>query len=296
MRGEKEQQCLDFIRQGLFTRDGKAILHPFTNKTYEEVDDIEFAKEQMWFINNTAYKNYFGLLGKDRTEIEQIIRIAKPNDKASEFPDFKFDYGYIEHFQISSSKSTKKGAEHLKEMSRFISKVNEEADSFKQECKNNFGELRVKQWSIDNPDHNHSFLIKSFKNNWKNHLKSLNKYSGKKDVGIFMIEYSDSALSMLENIYEKWLNGMSQGDLREQESLNCYRLTRDRQLLDFIYSYEETIKYVIFVYSQGWEIIKVKSIPYLLKLIPWDYKICQLTVKNVSTLYSISMTTDSQKK
>lgn len=60
------------------------------------------------------------------------------------------------------------------------------------------------------------FLIKLFKENQGNHIGSLN-IQEKKTQGIFIIEYSDSALEMLENVYEKWKDGMPQGDLRELE-------------------------------------------------------------------------------
>lgn len=290
MRDDKEQNCLDLIKKEIFTNDGTPILHPFTGKTYTEVDDNVFAKEQIWFINRECHKAYFCLLKEDRDEIEQILRSAKPNVKPSEFPDFIFNYGLIEHFQISSSKTTRKGAEHIKKMNCFVSNVNSETENLKQKWSEtpSYDEVRSKQWIMDNPEHSHSFLIKSFKNNWKNHINSLHNYTGKKDVGIFLIEYSDYALSMIENVYEGWINGMSQGDMREQEEFHFYRLTRDKVLLNFIYEYKDEIKYVIFKYLDGFEIIRLANIPYLLKLIPWEYIIHPMTVKNVSSLYNVS--------
>ena len=56
-----------------------------------------------------------------------------------------------------------------------------------------------------------------------------------------------------------------------------------------MYEYRNQIKYVIFVYCNGFEIIKLESIPYLLKLLPWDYVIYPLLVKNVSSMYNITM-------
>lgn len=294
MRGDKEQNCLNFVKRSMFTQNGEPIYSPNNKKTYIEVDDDEFKKEQIWFINEDVYRNYFGLLKEDRDEIEQILRIAKSNEKASEFPDFLFKNGFIEHFQITSSKTTKKGAEHIKEMSNFKKKVNKEADSIKQEWNVNpdFEKIRRKQWILDNPEHNHSLLIKSFKTNWQNHIDSLQNYSGNKEIGIFLIDYSDFALGMLENVCKKWIDGMSQGDYREQESLDHYRLTRDNVLLNFIYKYKNQIKYVIFVNYFEFEIIKVENIPYLLELIPWEYQIYTLNVKNVSTLYNLSLAID----
>ena len=105
-----------------------------------------------------------------------------------------------------------------------------------------------------------------------------------------MIEYTDQALEMYENVYDDWKNGMTNGDFRESEELKCYRLTRDKNLLKYIYSFKENIKYVIFVYGRECEIIKIESIPYLLKLIPWDYVIeSHIGTTLISSLYNLSI-------
>ena len=98
MRGEKEQICLGFIKKRIFTNNGNPIIHPVLKKTYSEVEDNLLAQEQLFLINREFYKSCFGLLEEDRSEIIQILRNAKPNRKLSEFPDFLFNYGFIEHF------------------------------------------------------------------------------------------------------------------------------------------------------------------------------------------------------
>lgn len=79
------------------------------------------------------------------------------------------------------------------------------------------------------PEHSHKYLVNSFMKNWNSHLEGFQKYKGKKDVSIFMIQYSDMALEMYENVYEYWIDGMSNGDLRKPEKLNCYRMSRDKR-------------------------------------------------------------------
>ncbi len=298
MRGEKEQECLDLVRKFIFTNDGRPIYHPFTGKMYLEVSDEEFIKEQIWFINSKCDKNYFGLLEEDRKEIEQILRNVQPNQNLNDFPDFIFERGFIEHFQVSSSKTTRKGAEHTKVMRCFTDKVNKEIEEIKREWNEipSFDEVRSNHWAIQNPEHNHGYLVKSFERNWGNHLESLRKYTGNAEVGIFMIEYPEFALSMCENVYNDWIDGMSQGDMREQEKIRCYRLSRDKQLLDFMYQNKKYIKYVIFVYCDGFEIIRLENIPYLLKLLPWDYIIYPLMVNSISSLYNISIPENIEKK
>lgn len=298
MRGNKEQTCLDKIRQEIFTNDGHPIYHPVTNKTYTEISDEEFVKEQDWFINSSCEKNYFGLLEEDRKEIAQILRLAKSNDNLNNFPDFVFDNGFIEHFQISSSKETRKGAKHIKQINRFNAQVNEDIEELKQEWNNtpSFDEVRSKHWAMTNPEHNHDFLIESFQKNWENHIESFHKYQGEKKIGIFLVEYTDFALGMHEEVYKDWINGMSQGDMREPESFKYYRLSRDKKLLNYLYKYRDEIKYVIFVSCNGYEIIQLDKIPYLLKLLPFEYNIYSMYVKTVSSLYNRSIKVDLDDK
>lgn len=291
MRGEQENNCLQIIRDGIFSSNGKLLQNPFTGKTYKEVSVEEFLTERVWFINPDCHKFFFGLMEEDRIEIEKILYLAKPNENASEFPDFTFENGFIEHFQITSSKVTRKGATHKKEESAFDAKVAKETEELKKEWNEtpSYSEIRTKSWAFTNPEHSYEYLEESFRTVWKHHIDSLNKYCGNKEVGIFMIEYTEFALAMTEQVYAKWKDGMSSGDMREEEKFKFYRLSRDKKLLNFISQYKDKIKYVIFAYCNGFEIIRLENIPYLLDLMPWDYYIYPLIAWKVASVGNISV-------
>lgn len=120
-------------------------------------------------------------------------------------------------------------------------------------------------------------------------MESYKKYSGKKDIGIFMIEYPEIALAMCENVYGDWTDGMAQGDMREQESFKDYRLSRDKELLKYIYDFSSVIKYVVFVNPVRCEVIRTENIPYLISLMPWDYCIYPMQVSTFDTLLNIEI-------
>lgn len=262
MRGENEQKCLNIVRNNCSSKE--------------------------------SLKKYFGLFQEDIEEIDDILRSAKPNDKDNQtvFPDFVFENGFIEHFQITSSKTNKKGAEHLKKLSLFKNEVEKEAKRFKEDCNTNSdsNKIRSKHLAMKYPEHNYEYLCESFKKNWENHIASYNKYMGNKNIGIFMIEYTDNALEMYENVYNDWVDFMTNGDLREPENVKTYRLTRDKALLNYIYSFKENMKYVMFVYEKECEIIKLENIPYLLKILPWDYVIAPYMGTTLfSSIYSLNV-------
>lgn len=250
MKGEKEQKCFEVVKN-------------------------DFMKEYP--------TRFFGLNCEEIKNIKVLFATAKINEKISEFPDIILNDGFIEHFQITSSKENKKGAVHIKELTDFKSRIRKEMTEI--QVNRDFSE---KHWTMPYSEHSYENLVSSFKKNWNNHIESFEKYKGKKDISIFMIQYSDMALEMYENVYENWIDGMSNGDLRKTEKLNCYRMSRDKKILKHMYEFKDKIKYVIFVYGEKCEVIKLENIPYILGLIPWNYVIAsKMNTMLISSLYRL---------
>ena len=65
------------------------------------------------------------------------------------------------------------------------------------------------------------------------------------------------------------------------ERILDYRLSRDKAMLEYIYGYRNQIKYVVFVYSSGVEVIRVENIPYITNPLPWQYTIKDKNVKHI---------------
>ena len=75
VRGEKEQKAL--------------------NEVKSKIPDLKF-----YGFDNDEEKRQF---------VEKIL-VAKPNEKSSEFPDFKIENGFIEHFEVTGARENKKGS------------------------------------------------------------------------------------------------------------------------------------------------------------------------------------------
>lgn len=82
MRGEQETNCLTRVKQNL----DRNSVHYFCS---------------------------------DPQKIIRILKSARPNPAQSNFPDFLFENGFIEHFQITASRETRKGAEHRQRQAQF---------------------------------------------------------------------------------------------------------------------------------------------------------------------------------
>lgn len=86
-----------------------------------------------------------------------------------------------------------------------------------------------------------------------------------------MMEYQDDCIEMCENIYAASKENICYGDIRKPIIIENYSLCHDKNILNFINTYCENIKYVIYVFDKGIEVINVCNIPELIKLLPWDF-------------------------
>ena len=80
-----------------------------------------------------------------------------------------------------------------------------------------------------------------------------------------------------------------------QEKFKEYRLSRDKKLLKYIYQFKNEIQYVIFLNQARIEVIRTGNIPYLIKLLPWDYAIYPLQVTTIASVYNISIPVDQKQ-
>lgn len=291
MRGEKESCCFNKVKTALFYKDKQPVYNPLDGKSAFTVDDTAFKANYRMYCNSDFQHNYFGLSDDERAEFANAIRTAKPNPSSSEFPDFIFDNGFIEHFQITSSQVTRKGATHARKESDFRRKVDTETEKLKTEgnITPSFDAVRSESWAFQNPAHSHEYLMDSFKQNWERHISSSKRFSGEKSIGIFMVEHPEISLAMCENVYGGWINGMSQGDMREQESFKDYRLSRNKELLKYVYGFKSVIKYVVFINPVRCEVIRTENIPYLIRLMPWDYLVYPMQVCTMATVSNITI-------
>lgn len=313
-RGEKEQNCLDIVKQIVFYNNGQ-IRRDFFEKSYLDVSDEEFYKNSCCYFD--FYQNAFGLSQEDEIEIADSLRKAKANESASNFPDFIFENGFIEHFQITSSKETKKGSAQAIAENDFNRRAERTESEFQENCNNNpdFDNIRTISTTMDVPKHESDYLHSSFKRNFEKHIESLEKYNGSTQIGIFMIENFEFAVHMTENIGEGLKENVSYGDLWRAQDFLCYRLSRDRAILQYLYNFKDKIKYIIYVYNDyksrkstallesghvkkvpKIEVIKIENIPYMLKLLPWDFVICPIKCGMVRKIIGISTRINGNEK
>lgn len=235
----------------------------------------------------------YGVSCEDMELLQNVMINVTPNPESSKFPDYIFDGGFIEHFQITSSKTNRKGSVHQKAYSDYRKRTDEEIRNIQSNTFYSPDAVQEYHWSFPQPDHSYDSLKKSLERVWKEHINSLERYKGEKEIGVFVIEYPEYALAMCENISDI-KTGLRFDDLCEQHKFNEYRLSRDKKMLDFLYQYRNKITFVIYASYNRIEIIKIENIPEMKKLIPWQYVVCPLYVHNREFLYGISIPRNTQ--
>ena len=249
---------------------------------------LDYARQRV------SVETSFGLTPDDLDRVSDFIRLAEPNPNSSMFPDFLFEGGFIEHFQITSADENRKGSRHKKERSEFLKDIKESTNKASTEGNNE--EIRVQHLShqFDYPKHSYSNLIASFKKNWEHHINSLNNYVPTNNIsqcGIFLVEYNEKALEMAEDILPDIdFDGISIGDFPcRPQVYSDYRLSRDVNMLDYLHAFKGQIEFVVYRYFDGIEIIKLINIPIIKGLMPWKYEICPAVVSEVCRTHIVSV-------
>ena len=107
-----------------------------------------------------------------------------------------------------------------------------------------------------------------------------------------MIEYLDGALHMCENFTVSDLKKDAfWGDMLRQEKYAYYRLSLDKELLNYIYTFKNKVDYVVLVTDiAAPEVIRLDTIPDLIKLNPNGFTIASPgAMGEVQCLYGMSI-------
>lgn len=219
-----------------------------------EKQDLEFVK------NHIDSSKFDGFTIDEQNELLSLIKNVQPTDTESRtiFPDFISEDGFIEHFEVTSGKETRKGADVVRRRSDAKKEHINVIENKTDDKQGTFSYSTI----VDRSNESLAFFTASFKKNWEKHINSLKKYNGAKHASCFLIS-SDDVLLVGENCCDT--NGLFYGNF-PRHRLN-FKLCYCFDLLNWIYTFANEIDYVIY-YNQLYgcvECIKVSNIPYLMK-------------------------------
>ncbi|KIL48679.1 hypothetical protein [Jeotgalibacillus campisalis] len=222
------------------------------SKNQEYQDNIE--QRCLDFVKNDMNeKDCFGLSNNQYVELKNWLNESKLNFNNNKFPDFVFNDGFIEHFSVTSSLENRKGAKQKRESTVF--KKNSENNFFSNLDNIEEDILLSRSHGRLFEEHTYFNIVNSIKKNWVKHIESYDKNISTSKHGIFLIEYIDINIQTAvarEN--------------EPAEIFETYRISVDKHLLNWIYTYKEKIDNLIFVnlLLPSIEVIRIDNIPELI--------------------------------
>ncbi|MCR5728504.1 MAG: hypothetical protein K6G24_13695 [Lachnospiraceae bacterium] len=275
---KNEENCFDYIRGELFRKEAL----DYSYEAYGE-DRILLSKRPM--------ASFFAMTKQDIEIVEDAFFKAIPNDDPSRFPDFTFDGGFIEHFQITSSEVTKVGAGYKKAFSQYENELEKEVVKQLQDEMNkepSFGKIKTVEKAFSyKGKHSHDNLIMSLKQSVDKHIRSEISYGGTKTTKIFLIEYNELSLKVQID-YPDVKPERMYGDLLRRENVTEYRMSRDKEALRYLYEKRDYIDYVVYATDYLFEIIKVEDIAEIIKLLVYEYEFHPVMLTTMSCMYGAS--------
>lgn len=184
--------------------------------------------------------------------VKSILNSARQNENHSDFPDFFFDGGIIEHFEVTASDETRKGSQY-KIDDAYCQRENDK--HFKQldkefiESPHHPGTMRTETVEDTHECFSYESFIKSFKRNVEHHLDSLKKSKYINKVVVFLIEQQGASLGVyINNIFNRF-----------------YMLSEDRSVLEYIKETLTDVDYIIFIATDRYEMIDLSRIDVLIQ-------------------------------
>ena len=183
--------------------------------------------------------------------ISQILFSAKPNANSNSFPDFVFSGGGIEHFELTSSKETRKGSEFKIEES--INKKSKDIyfEKLKEEFLNTKfvpGTITTDNYEEVSESFSYESFIHSLERNIVNHVESLEKSNYKNKVVVFLMEQQTARLWIDKGIVP----------------ISFYELHRDKKALSILKQHCNSVNYIIYFVADSVEVLDMSKINDLL--------------------------------
>ena len=210
-------------------------------KCFNLIRDALNAKENI----DVVYDNSNGA-------VRDFFNIAKSNPSENDYPDFVFENGGIEHFQLTSSKENKKGSNFKREETRKEKDKKEYLEELnKKYLKTEFvsGTFTSEVYEDVYESFSYEDFLKSLEKNIPSHVNSLNKSNYKKAINIFLMEQQTARLWIDEGVVP----------------IKFYQLHKDKRALNIIKSFCSNVRYVVYFVCDAIEIIDLSKIDLLIE-------------------------------
>lgn len=221
------------------------------------------------FIEASNMNLFYGFAQSDIEKIQAAFQGLIQNGETT-FPDFSNAEACVELFAISSSEQGKRGGPaQMIQDGKLRSQIKRD-DKMAAIGR----DYSPRTYTAIHPCHSYGALCSSLRSGFCNHLNSLRNCEKRYSTKVFVVEYPECDLECAFTPSESVnYNNLYMGDLTpvysDGKMHGPYRLSRDKENLEWLFGAAQDIDYVVFIGFQHIEAINVRNIDAIEAFLPW---------------------------
>lgn len=240
------------------------------NKESQEKREQLVMARVLDFLQRQDLDYYFGFSFDDVNRLNEAFSGLIQN-KETTFPDFRGRSSCVELFSVSSSAAKRrKGAAQMRQDAELAAEIEHDDE---EAVKSDNYERRT--YLRSHPTHSYDDLTKNLRRQVEKHVKSKRSSDEAFDTCVFVIDRDEADLRCMfwtpDDSVD--IDGLCVGDLmpmyenRKQEGL--YRLSRDKENLEWLAQYSDDVDYIVFCCFNTIEAINLHHVREIVAFLPW---------------------------
>lgn len=253
------------------------------HKEAQDIREQEVVKRVHNFLKRQDLNCFYGFSAEDIERLAEAFSSLAQNDGTT-FPDFYSPNACVELFSVSSSISGRKGSVQMEQDGKLRMKIAQDDEKAVSLC-----DLKRRAYACVHPEHTYEALTNNLRNQITKHVGSKRACSKQFDTSVFVIDLNELDLGCMFRPLELVdLDGLRIGDLEptyaDGKSYGLYRLSRDRENLEWLAQYVNDVDYIVFCGLNFIEAINLHHVREVVAFLPWKL----VTAVNDAVTYASS--------
>lgn len=239
------------------------------HKEDQDIREQKVMKRVHDFLKRQDLNYFYGFSAEDVERLAGALSSLVQNDGTT-FPDFYSSNSCVELFSISSSISDeRKGSMQMKQDGELREKIARDDEKAAILC-----DFRRRTYWRAHPEHSYEALTNNLRDQVAKHVGSKRVCGKRFDTSVFVIDLNELDLSCMFHPHGFVdLDGLRIGDLEpvyaDGKSQGLYRLSRDRENLEWLAQHVNDVDYIVFCSLNVVEAINLHHVREIVAFLPW---------------------------
>lgn len=220
------------------------------------------------FLKRQDLNYFYGFSAEDVERLAEAFSSLVQNNDTT-FPDFYSSNSCVELFSVSSSISERKGSAQMKQDGKLRVKIAQDDEKAVSSC-----DFKRRTYLCAHPEHTYEALTNNLREQVVKHIRSKHACNKTFATSVFVVDLDELDLFCkfcpLEPVD---LEGLRIGDLEpvyaNGKSYGLYRLSRDRENLEWLAQCVNDVDYIVFCGLNVVEAISLHRVREISAFLPW---------------------------